>query len=162
MIRRRMMNLDYRNKLMMNQTNFKSYGWKKYCAGKNIALLKERCLKWFLSKRWPFCRFFDKNSPNSASFYPICTGFSRSISTERGLSFQLRGWGAQINTLGAISIWKLCENEGFSFSAFSQKIFLLVKVKGTLQTGHFLDIDHFKNVSFSSARFFPAQYFFHP
>ena len=125
-------------------------------------MLKERCLKWLLSKRWPCCRFFDKNSPNSASFYPICTGFSRSISTERGLSFQLRGWGAQINTLGAISIWKLCENEGFSFSAFSQKIFLLVKVKGTLQTGHFLDIDHFKNVSFSSAIFFPAQYFFHP
>jgi hypothetical protein len=44
----------------------------------------------------------------------------------------------------------------------AHKIFLLVKVKGTLQTGHFLDIDHFKNVSFSSALFFPALYFFHP
>jgi hypothetical protein len=52
--------------------------------------------------------------------------------------------------------------KAFLFPAFSQKIFLLVKVKGTLQTGHFLDIDHFKNVSFSSALFFPALYFFHP
>ena len=84
--------------------NFKlgpNYGWKKYCAGKNIALLKERCLKWLLSKRCPCCRFFDKNSPNSASFYPICTGFSRSISTERGLSFQLRGWGGSDQYFGS-------------------------------------------------------------
>ena len=77
------------------------YGWKKYCAGKNIALLKEKCLKWLLSKRWPCCRFFDKNSPNSASFYPICTGFSRSISTERGLSFSIRGRGGSDQYFGS-------------------------------------------------------------
>ena len=32
------------------------YGWKKYCAGKNIALLKETFLKWSMSKKWPVCK----------------------------------------------------------------------------------------------------------
>ena len=79
-------------------------------------MLKERCLKWFLSQKCPFCGFFDKNSPNSASFYPIFT-----IDIYGTRAFFSKGLGGSDQYLGSHFNLKTLWKERFSFSSFSTK-----------------------------------------